>query len=42
MKFDILKYKSDEIENLFLTGRNGIHKYNNPDHSRLTGFSFQS
>jgi protoporphyrinogen oxidase len=26
----------DAIENLFLVGRNGMHKYNNQDHSMLT------
>ncbi|GGK57939.1 NAD(P)/FAD-dependent oxidoreductase [Rufibacter glacialis] len=26
----------DRIENLFLIGRNGMHKYNNQDHSMLT------
>ncbi|WP_205504107.1 NAD(P)/FAD-dependent oxidoreductase [Rufibacter psychrotolerans] len=26
----------DSIENLFLVGRNGMHKYNNQDHSMLT------
>ncbi|RNI26325.1 NAD(P)/FAD-dependent oxidoreductase [Rufibacter latericius] len=26
----------DNIENLFLVGRNGMHKYNNQDHSMLT------
>ena len=36
--FDKLKEKFDEIENLFLIGRNGMHKYNNQDHSMLTGF----
>lgn len=36
--FDLLKNKFDEIENLFLVGRNGMHKYNNQDHSMLTGF----
>ena len=38
MNFDLLKDKFDEIENLFLIGRNGMHKYNNQDHSMLTGF----
>lgn len=27
---------ADKIENLFLIGRNGMHKYNNQDHSMLT------
>jgi hypothetical protein len=26
----------DNFENLFLVGRNGMHKYNNQDHSMLT------
>ena len=26
----------DGFENLFLVGRNGMHKYNNQDHSMLT------
>ena len=38
VNFDLLKNKFDEIENLFLIGRNGMHKYNNQDHSMLTGF----
>ena len=37
-KFDLLTDKFDEINNLFLIGRNGMHKYNNQDHSMLTGF----
>ncbi len=36
--FDLLKDKFDEINNLFLVGRNGMHKYNNQDHSMLTAF----
>ena len=35
-KFDIIKQFADQIENLFLIGRNGMHKYNNQDHSMLT------
>ncbi len=27
---------SNEFDNLFLVGRNGMHKYNDQDHSRLT------
>ena len=26
----------DGFENLFLVGRNGMHRYNNQDHSMLT------
>jgi protoporphyrinogen oxidase len=29
----------DGIENLFLVGRNGMHKYNNQDHSMLTAIT---
>ena len=29
----------DEFENLFLIGRNGMHKYNNMDHSMLTAMT---
>jgi protoporphyrinogen oxidase len=29
----------DKIENLFLVGRNGMHKYNNQDHSMLTAIT---
>ena len=35
--FDQLKDKFDEISNIFLI-RNSMHKYNNQDHSMLTGF----
>jgi protoporphyrinogen oxidase len=35
-KFDVIKKFTDAIENLFLIGRNGMHKYNNQDHSMLT------
>ncbi len=34
--FDIIKNYTDEIENLFLIGRNGMHRYNNMDHSMLS------
>ena len=29
----------DGFENLFLVGRNGMHKYNNQDHSMLTAMA---
>jgi len=29
----------DRIPNLFLVGRNGMHKYNNQDHSMLTAMA---
>jgi protoporphyrinogen oxidase len=34
--FDIVKDFVMQIDNLFLLGRNGMHKYNNQDHSMLT------
>ena len=34
--FDIIRKYTDAFENLFLVGRNGMHKYNNQDHSMLT------
>ena len=34
--FDDLRTELDEINNLFLIGRNGMHRYNNQDHSMLT------
>ena len=35
-RFDEIKDFTDGIDNLFLVGRNGMHKYNNQDHSMLT------
>ncbi|MCP3960821.1 MAG: NAD(P)/FAD-dependent oxidoreductase [bacterium] len=35
-RFDELRAYLDSFENLFLTGRNGMHRYNNQDHSMLT------
>jgi protoporphyrinogen oxidase len=35
-RFDELKTFTNRIDNLFLVGRNGMHKYNNQDHSMLT------
>jgi len=37
-KFDQLKFYLDQIENLYLIGRNGMHRYNNMDHSMLSAF----
>lgn len=34
-RFDELREYIDKFENLFLVGRNGMHKYNNQDHSML-------
>ena len=36
-KFDTIKAFTDSIENLI--GRNGMHKYNNQDHSMLTAIT---
>lgn len=36
-EFDVLRAYLDRLENLFLIGRNGMHRYNNQDHSMLTG-----
>jgi protoporphyrinogen oxidase len=35
-RFAEVRQYVDSIENLFLVGRNGMHKYNNQDHSMLT------
>ena len=35
-RFDEVRAYLDGFENLFLIGRNGMHKYNNQDHSMLT------
>ncbi|MDD5460701.1 MAG: NAD(P)/FAD-dependent oxidoreductase [Methylococcales bacterium] len=35
-EFNSIREFSDSIDNLFLIGRNGMHKYNNQDHSMLT------
>lgn len=37
--FDIVRKFTDDIENLFLIGRNGMHRYNNQDHSMLTAIT---
>jgi protoporphyrinogen oxidase len=38
-RFDELRAFTDTFENLFLVGRNGMHKYNNQDHSMLTAMA---
>jgi protoporphyrinogen oxidase len=38
-RFDELRTYLDRFENLFLVGRNGMHKYNNQDHSMLTAMA---
>jgi protoporphyrinogen oxidase len=35
-RFEEVRQYLDGFENLFLVGRNGMHKYNNQDHSMLT------
>jgi protoporphyrinogen oxidase len=35
-EFDRVRAHLDPIANLFLVGRNGMHRYNNQDHSMLT------
>jgi protoporphyrinogen oxidase len=37
--FDTISNFTDKFENLFLIGRNGMHKYNNQDHSMLTAIT---
>jgi protoporphyrinogen oxidase len=38
-RFEEIKDYIDRFENLFLVGRNGMHKYNNQDHSMLTAMT---
>jgi len=38
-RFDELVEYMNRFENLFLVGRNGMHKYNNQDHSMLTAMT---
>jgi protoporphyrinogen oxidase len=38
-QFDTLRAFTDTIGNLFLVGRNGMHRYNNQDHSMLTAMT---
>ncbi len=38
-KFDVITNFTNKIENLFLIGRNGMHRYNNQDHSMLTAIT---
>jgi protoporphyrinogen oxidase len=37
--FHVIREYTDKIENLFLIGRNGMHKYNNQDHSMLAAMT---
>jgi protoporphyrinogen oxidase len=38
-RFDVIRHYLDGFKNLFLVGRNGMHKYNNQDHSMLTAMT---
>jgi protoporphyrinogen oxidase len=38
-RFDVIRNYTDGFANLFLIGRNGMHKYNNQDHSMLTAMA---
>ena len=38
-RFGEIKDYFENFENLFLVGRNGMHKYNNQDHSMLTAIT---
>jgi protoporphyrinogen oxidase len=37
--FETIRNYTDSFENLFLIGRNGMHRYNNMDHSMLTAMT---
>ncbi len=38
-RFDVVRQFTDTFANLFLVGRNGMHKYNNSDHSMLSAMT---
>jgi protoporphyrinogen oxidase len=38
-RFDVVREYTDTFANLFLIGRNGMHRYNNADHSMLTAMA---
>jgi protoporphyrinogen oxidase len=38
-RFDTVRHYLDGFENMFLVGRNGMHRYNNQDHSMLTAMT---
>jgi len=38
-QFPVIRHYTDTIANLFLIGRNGMHRYNNMDHSMLTAMA---
>ncbi len=35
-QFDVIRNWTDRLENTYLVGRNGMHRYNNQDHSMLS------
>lgn len=38
-QFSVVRDFTDQIEHLYLIGRNGMHRYNNADHSMLTAMT---
>jgi protoporphyrinogen oxidase len=38
-QFEVIRKFTDRFTNLFLIGRNGMHRYNNADHSMLTAMT---
>ncbi len=38
-RFDVLREFTDSLDNVFLIGRNGMHRYNNMDHSMLAAMT---
>jgi hypothetical protein len=38
-RFHVIREFLDHYQNLYLVGRNGMHKYNNQDHSMLTAMT---
>ncbi|MFI3244840.1 MAG: hypothetical protein R3Y56_11370, partial [Akkermansia sp.] len=38
-QFDTIREWTDSVPNLFLIGRNGMHRYNNMDHSMLSAMA---
>ncbi|OPX60505.1 MAG: hypothetical protein A4E25_00361 [Methanobacterium sp. PtaB.Bin024] len=38
-RFSVIREFTDQFVNLFLVGRNGMHRYNNMDHSMLTAMT---
>jgi len=38
-QFEIIRKFTDQFKNLFLIGRNGMHRYNNQDHSMLSAMT---